>query len=709
MDAGDSSTPGEVRNEMAGTIHGGVVQAGAVHGDIHFHTGIPQAPVPRQLLPAPAHFTDRESELAELDELARSGERMLAVLTGPGGVGKTALAMQWAHRVHDRYPDGQMYVDLGGFGGEPPMSPQEALGLFLRGLGLAPQHVPVDLAEQAALYRSLTARRSLILLLDNASDALQVRPLLPNSSTSAVVVTSRTRLTGLFADGARLLDIRPLVASSAVALLAKAVGDDRIGAEPDGAEALAGLCGGLPIAVRMAAARLASHPKWPVRRVVSELADEQFRLATLSPSTELSIQTTFDLSYRALDHHVATAYRTLALHPGQTFGPAVAASVLGCGLAGARRVLDQLIDNSLLEEVAEDRYRYHDLVKLHARQQIEDREAPLRHVLEWYLAGAMAADRIVTPHRRRLDYAFHSAPAELPRFDSREDALAWLELERANLIAAGQAAMASGWAELTWHLSDVMWPLLLHRKHYRDRLAIDQRGVDAARRWGNRFAEADMLKRLGRVSTTLGLHHEAEQHLRASMELATANGDQRGAADAREALALLYAETGRTAEAVTEFSALVDANQMLGAHRSLGLSLIHLGTAMSHVGQFTEAQTSLARALAIFDALPEPDPYNRARVLVTQAEVHCRAREFDRADDIAGETLGLMRELGSPEGAARSHEVLALVARNRGDDTEAVEHLRAAAHLFTSLGSPRARAVSDLLDNLVGADPQPPT
>src|SRR5689334_14967025 len=181
-----------VHNEMSGSVQGGMVQAGAVHGDIHLHNvhSEPAAPVPRQLLPAPAHFTDRASDLTELDRMLATGERTLAVLAGPGGIGKTALALQWAHRVHDRFPDGQIYVDLGGFSGDTPMSSEEALGLFLRSLGVAPQRVPADLAEQGALYRSLTAGKSLLVVLDNAREARQVRPLLPNSSSSAVVVTS---------------------------------------------------------------------------------------------------------------------------------------------------------------------------------------------------------------------------------------------------------------------------------------------------------------------------------------------------------------------------------------------------------------------------------------------------------------------------------------------------------------------------------------
>ncbi|KJK34331.1 hypothetical protein UK23_43720 [Lentzea aerocolonigenes] len=668
---------------------------------MHIHSEA-TLPVPQQLLPAPAHFTDRASDLAELDKMLVPGERTLAVLAGPGGIGKTALALQWAHRVHDRFPDGQIYVDLGGFSGDRPMSSAEALGLFLRSLGVAPQSVPADLAEQAALYRSLTAGKSLLVVLDNAREARQVRPLLPNSSSSAVVVTSRTRLTDLVVDGGRLLDIRPLAASSAVTLLAKTLGGNRIADEQDRAEALVDLCGGLPIAVRVVAARLVARPKWSVGRVVSELADEQLRLAMLSPSHELSVQTTFDLSYRALDERTAVVYRRLALHPGQTFGPAVAASLLGQGLPEVSRLIEELVDSSLLEEIAEDRYRFHDLVKLHARQQDHqgDRDFALRHVLEWYLAGAMVADRIVTPHRRRLDYVFHADPTSRPQFADRDEALSWLELERANLITAGQVSLEKGWPDLAWHLSDVVWPLLLHRKHYHDRLDIDLRGVEAARRWGNAFAEADMLKRLGRVCTTLGRHREAEEHLRGSVSVAAAGGDQRGVADAREGLALLYADTDRVAEAAVEFTELVELNRALNADRSLALSLIHLGTALSRLGRNDEALTHLSEAKVILGGLAEPDPYNTARVFVAQAWVHCHAQDFVRAGEVAEEALAMMSQVGSHDGAAHSHEVIAEVARHRGDTATAVDHLQQAVHLLTSLGSSRAGVVSDRLRSL---------
>lgn len=707
-----------VRNEFSGVSHGGTVQAGTVVGGIHIHHGASDAPlpVPRQLLAAPAYFTDRTAELGQLDAWLHQGisdrNRMFAVLSGPGGMGKTALALQWAHTVHERFSDGQLYIDLAGFSGQQPVTPSEALGLFLRSLGLPPRQVPVELVEQASLYRSLTARRSLLVVLDNAFSAAQVRPLVPTSPTSAIVVTSRSRLTGLVTDGARLLELSSLSMSSAVRMLARTVGDRRISDESDPAEKLADLCGGLPIAVCVAAARLAARPTWSVSKVVAELGDEQGRLARLSTPREISVQTTFDLSYRTLASPTAIFYRRLASHPGRDFGPELTASLSDGSAVRARELLEELVEANMVEEFREDRYRFHDLLRLHAREKAEtdddpgERELAVRRMVEWYLAAASAADLIVTPHRRRLRYDFVAEPGELPEFTSRDHALTWLEHERANLIAAGRMALERGWAGLAWHLSDVMWPLLLHHKHYQDRLEIDERGVVAARLWGNRFAEADMLKRLGRVCTTLGRFDEAERHLLASIERASSIDDSRGAADAGEGLALLYLDQNRTEEALAEFEGLARTNRELGADRNLGLTMINLGDVLSRLGRTADAMASLREAEGLFDHLAEPDPYNRARVSVTTAQVHLRADQFEPAENTAARALETMTALGSHQGRAQAHEVLAEVAHRRGDTARAVQHWEHAMRLFTKLGSSHASRVrARLLSSVDGLDP----
>jgi tetratricopeptide (TPR) repeat protein len=714
--AGDGWT---AHNQVSGMVAGHSVQAASVYGGIHFHAPEPRerSPVPRQLLAPPPDFTGRESELARLDELVavsqRDGVPALIVLSGPGGVGKTALALRWAYNAGERFADGQLYIDLAGFSGGDPLDPGEALGQFLRALGVPAAHVPSRLAEQAALFRSLTAQLALLVLLDNAYSTAQVRALLPSSARSVVIVTSRSRLAGLVGHGGWLVDVGPLDEPAAVALLARAVRDGRVAGEPERATTLVRMCGGLPIAVRLAAARLAARPRWSVGRVVAELADERARLTALAAHHERSLQATFDLSYQLLTDRAARLYRRLSLHPGLEFGSGVAAPALGCQPSETSVLVDELVDANLLEETGEDRYRFHDLLRLHARHcaathdSAAELDAALRSVLEWYLAAAMNADRAVTPYRRRLPYEFASPPSGLPGFAERDRALAWLEAERTNLLAAGQAALERGWFALSWQLVDVMWPLLLYRKHYRDRLDLARRGIEAGRGWGNTFAEAAMHKQLGLACTTLGRHDEAERHLRRSLAQSSALDDSRGVADAAEGLGLLYLETGRVETAVEQFERVLALNRGAGADRQAGLVMINLARAVARLGQTRRALRHLEEARTIFDRLADVDPYNGARVLVALAELHCTAGDLDAATATAQAGLDAMRRLGSEHGEAEAHEVLAEAELRRGDVAAAREHFDRATTTVSSLRSPRAGALRSRLGACIYRDAAP--
>lgn len=695
-------------NEMSGTVVGPSVQAGAIHGDVHFHEPAAPPVAPRQLLAEPAYFTNREQELTRLGAVAGGGARPpVAVLTGPGGVGKTALAMRWAHQVAAGFADGQLYVDLGGFSGTKPVDPGEVLGLFLRALGVAPARVPVRLAEQAALYRSVTAQRSLLVVLDNAYSAAQVRVLLPASPTSLVLVTSRSRLSGLVPEGADLIEVRPLPPAESVALLADALGQRRVAAELGDAEVVARLCGGLPIALCVAAARLASRPRLSIGRIAGELSGAQDRLRALSVAGGRPVQAAFDASYRSLEAPVAAAYRRLAWHPGSAFGPGpvgAVTAVTGVGSADAGEVVEALVEANLLEEVAEDRFRFHDLVRLHARGKAMsddvagERESAIRSMVEWYLAAALRADLVITPYRRRLQYTFGREPAVLPRFGDRQEALDWLEAERVNLIEAGRTAMVQGWPELAWHLCDVMWPLLLYRKHYRDRLDIDRRGIEAARAWGNAWAEADMLKRFSRVCLVTGDAAAAEEHIRASISLYDSIADRRGWADAIGGLASVYQDTGRIAQAIGLLRQVLDANRELGDDRATGLCLIGLAGLLTDQGQADEAVRLLTEARELFTALREVDPYNGVRVLTGLAGAWLETGELDRAAQAATEAVQGMRTLGSTFEQAEALDLLGRITAQRGEDRDAIEYWRQAWRIFASLGSSRAGEVRARLD-----------
>lgn len=621
-----------------------------------------------------------------------------------------------------------------GFGGGEPMDPASALGGFLRALGVPPQRVPADLAEQVALYRTVTASSRLLVLLDNALTPAQVRVLIPASASSTVLVTSRRRLGGLVSEGARLVEVRPLPADDAIELLARAVGRDRITRERRFAEDLAHICGGLPIALCVSAARLAARPRLSLRSMVSELADETGRLMRLADQDGISVRTTLELSYRYLGPAPAAVYRRLSLHPGPEFGTGPVTVLSGqCvnvespsdGVSAAYHddgaeselslpsaeasvsdLVEQLVDANLLEEVAEERFRVHDLLRLYAQEKAltdetaAERDAARRAMLEWYLAAAGRADQVLTPYRRRLPYTFTARLAQLPHFTGRQDALAWLERERVNLVHAARAAMEHDYPQLTWHLADVMWPLFLFHKHYRDWIEIDELGVQAARSWGNVWAEADMLKRLGRVCNMVGRHVEAERHTRAAIDRYREAGDERGCLDAEDGLACLYRDTGRTDLAIALYGRLLTANRERGDVRSAALTCISLGMLLNRVGRAQDAMPLLLEAREAFDELADVDPYNGVRVLIGLAGAHLGVGDLQTAEETAAEAAQRMRDLGSEHERVEALDVLGQVAQRRGDAAAARRHYQQALSIFESLGSLRARDLARQLGQL---------
>ncbi|WP_434740363.1 tetratricopeptide repeat protein [Micromonospora sp. SH-82] len=652
-------------------------------------------------------FVDREIDLAAIDDVVAQGESAIVVLCGPGGVGKSALARRWAHGAKGRFDGGQLYADLQGFSDDEPLDPGQALTAFLRALGVSAQRIPPSLAEQAALYRTVTAERPLLVVLDDAGSAAQVRPLVP-ASASTVLVTSRRRLTGLLPDGATLLDVGPLPSATSVALLTRTVGRHRIAEESDAAEQLVRICGGLPIALTLVAGRLAARPRLSVGRLATELLDETQRLTRLS-AADASVRSVFDSSYRSLSTGAAALYRTLALHPGTDFSLALLRGLSTPARfdgVDAEELLGELLEASLLEEVAEDRFRFHDLLRLHARalaettDEVEYRQAAVYAMLEFYLAAAHRADLVVTPYRRRLPYVDRQSLGDVPTPATRAQALTWLESERVNLLAAGRTAFAFGAHELAWHLSDVMWPLLLHAKLYRDRLEIDERGVKAARAWGNVWAEADMLKRLSRVCDRLGDREAAQRHGRAAADRYRDAGDVQGELDAEEGLATLHLEDGRHQQATETYRRVLAGRRELSDQRSTALTLLNLGSALIKAGRPGEALEVLAEARRHLATLDRVDPYNGARVLIALADAYLGLGDLDLAEQNAAAAVERMTDLGSLHERAEALDLLGRIALVRGDVVVARKNLSAAAAVFESLGSPRLGSVTRRIDEL---------
>ncbi|HJP73875.1 MAG TPA: NB-ARC domain-containing protein [Pseudonocardiaceae bacterium] len=662
-------------NAISGEISGQAVQAGIINGDIHFHqhaAGLGHV-IPRQLPPPPANFANRSRELSTLEDSVADGALSVILLKGPGGVGKTALALHWLGRSAERFPDGQLYADLTMSNGEPVLV-DDVLGQFLRALGLAPQRVPTGLAERAALYRSVTARTRLALLLDNAISAAQVRVLLP-ASTGAVVVTSRYALPGLLAAGAISLAVDPLDDNAALDLLGGSIGPARVDEEPAPARQLVDLCAGLPLALCIAGARVALRPRRPLARLVAELVDEHRRLDALSVFDDLSVRGTFDLAYADLTPEQQQVYRAMGAHPGQLFDAGVIAAATG---APAERVIEELVDASLVEELADGRYRLHDLVRVHARDQSgqHERAAMVHRMIRWYLDATRAAAAVIMPARPALD--FELAENTFPDMSS---ALTWLEDNRPTLIEAIRAAVDAHLFREAYLLADAMQPLFIVHRHDRDVVVVGELVLPAIESLGEAAGYAEMRKRVARAYAVLGDQPRSLALATDMLAAARTEHDRRAEASALRSLALLHARFGERAEAVAEHEAAVEILRELGQDRARALSLIDLGLTLLELGRPFQAADRLTEARHAFSRLTATDEFNEARADAALGAALAGTGSVFEARALLADALRRFMAQQADHETARTHRWIADLARYTGDPTTADRHTAAAADL----------------------------
>ncbi|MET8853386.1 NB-ARC domain-containing protein [Amycolatopsis sp. NPDC004625] len=459
-------------------------------------------PTPAELPADVAGFTGRAEQLDELDYVLRKAggpagtPLRLVAITGTGGVGKTALAVHWAHRVRDEFPDGQLYVDLRGFAVDHPLRPIEALTGFLYALGCAPDQVPVATDHAAALYRSLLADKRVLVVLDNGRNTQHVRPLLPGSAGCLTLVTSRDRLAGLVArDGAHRVPVDVLTAHEAGALLERLVGTERAAEEPDAAAELVELCGHLPLALRIAGANVTRRASGLARCAASMRTGNRLAVLAAEGDERDGVRVTFDLSYATLPDKERGLFRLLGLVPGPDVTPAAAAALTGATPDEAAGSLDRLGGAHLVEERAAGRYGLHDLLRIYAADravaedgEIGTREATAR-LYDSYLHTADAAARVLYPHMPRLSLP-GPAPTGTPAFPDPTEALRWLDAERHNLIAIVVRAAARGPKPTAWALADVLHGYFTLRMFAVDWLAVAENGLTAARATGDPMAEA---------------------------------------------------------------------------------------------------------------------------------------------------------------------------------------------------------------------------
>lgn len=722
------AAPGEsASNELSGVVHGSAVQARSIYGGVHFsvtQAGLAGIPVPAQLPPATAHFTDRSEELAGLERTAAEydpARRLtVAVISGVGGVGKTSLASYWLHRISDRYEGGVLYADLHGHTPDAATRPGGILTGFLAALGMPPEGIPPDLGEQAKLYRSLTSGRRMLVLLDNAASAAQVRALLPGPGPrpaegspeqsglpSLVVVTTRWRITGLAMDGAHFIELGPLNDTSGIELFGRMVGSARASAEEEAVRSVVRLCGGLPLAVCIVGARLASHARWPVDRVAAELTSEQRRLAVLSISGDLSVRAAFDVSYQALPAAAGRLYRLLSLVPGPDFGAELAAATGGINLQEAMQLLETLTAASLVEETSDRRFRFHDLVRLHAREQARtepehERTATVARAVGWYLAQAVAADIVIIPGRWHLNPMYERARVSPSAYDGPPSALRSMESELPGLLAAVRAAHGEGLHEPAWQLCEAMWGLFAYRKYFRHWIDAHALGLASARACGNARAEARMRVQLGNAQLHLGRQEQAREEFTQALTLARQEGHRIGEATALEHVGLADMSLGRTDGAIRAFTEAREIFQQIGVPRGvLGLTR-HLGEVHRDAGRHEQAVRYLLEARQLAAALP--DRYNEARCLTRLGHAYLKAGKPDDAVRSLDEALAIMVSLGGRYEQARIRSALADALLQLGRAGLARDHLTGALAIYSEVEAPEASDIRRRLGQLGSAD-----
>ncbi len=494
--------------------------------------------VPRQLPLAIRDFTGRADHVAALDDLIPADDEaptvVITAIDGTAGIGKTTLAVHWAHRVQHRFPDGTLHVNLRGYGPGAPATPSQVLDGFLRALDVPAEKMPVGMDEQAALYRSLLDGRRMLIVLDNANSADQVRPLLPGAAGCMVIVTSRDSLTGLVVtEAAHRLSLDLLTPPEALNLVTGIIGAEQAAAEPEAVAELLRLCARLPLALRIAASKVAAQRHTTVADVVAELADEHRRLDVLSLGSDerAAIRAVFDWSYQRLTADQAQLFRRLGLHPGPDLSLCAAAVVGEVDVAVARKLLDSLTEAHLIEPGPRERYRFHDLLRAYAADQAHrydsqaDSDRVIRTLLAWYARNACTGDELMFPSHPRIPMQLpHSAATDTGQLRGFADALAWLEDERTNLLAALREATQQELHRHAVHLADGM-RFLDTLGSWDDILATDSLGLMAAEHCGDGSAERYFLRRRGEIFIDLRRWDEAWADLERALAIARTAAD----------------------------------------------------------------------------------------------------------------------------------------------------------------------------------------
>ncbi len=662
------------------------------------------AAVPRQLPAASAHFTGRAAPLAELDGLLAGTASethdavAVAVVSGTAGIGKTALVLHWAHRIADRFPDGQLYLDLRGF--DPagrPITAAAGLRTLLESLGTAPGSIPDDSDAQVGLYRSLLAGKRVLVVLDNASEVDQVRPLLPGTTGSLAIVTGRIQLSGLITQGAQPISLMQFGDDDARGFLDRRLGTSRTAVEPEAVQRIIDACAGLPLALAIVAARAAARPDFPLAVLASDLHDASDRLDALAdPDPATDLRAVFASSYRALPAGAARLFRLLSLHPGPEFSLALAASIAGAAPKPTQRLLTELARANLLIEQRPGRYAFHDLLRAYAAELAAaedsraDRHAAIRRLLDSYLQTTFAVSNLIDTARDPIDPVPAAPDVTATRPADREAASAWFATEGTALLAAVELAADSGFDAHCWQLS---WTLRDHldQGNWQVQAAVWQTALEAARRLGDADAQVRVIRLLAEAFSHIGRIEDGRALLDAALALCRDLDDRVGEAHVHFVHARLWMRQGSIHKGI-------DSNRRaFGLYRATGhpvgqaAALNSLGWYLSIVGDQHRARTYCEHAMALM--VETGDRYGQAATADSLGDVHHRLGQYARAVAYYEQALTLYRELGGSLGEAEAARKLGDTRHAAGDLAAARCAWQQAARIYDDLGSADAERI----------------
>jgi DNA-binding SARP family transcriptional activator len=647
---------------------------------------------PRQLPAAVSHFTGRAAELDALSgllgEVSRSRTVVISALAGTAGVGKTALAVHWAHRAAGRFPDGQLYVNLRGYDPGQPVAAADALAGFLRDLGVPGQEIPDNVAERARLYRSRLAGRQMLVLLDNARDGEQVRPLLPGDPGCIALVTTRDALAGLVAaDGAQRLDLDVPPLADALALLRSLIGP-RADDDPEATAALARLCARLPLALRIAAELAVARRPVPLADLVAELEASPLDLLDAGED-RADVRAVFSWSCRHLPADVAGAFALIGLHPGVDLDVHAAAALTGTSTAQARKVLGRLHRASLLQTAGAGRYGMHDLLRAYARERAAASDTrgqcdqALTRLFGYYLSAAAAAMDILYPaeaHRRpRIARTAVAGPA----MPGETDARAWLDTERANLVAVVVHCAGHGWPQHAADLASTLFRYLMTGSHLPEADTIYSHALHAARACADVAAEAGALNGLGSTAGGKGQFRVAAGHYQAALACYRRCGDRAGEARVLHNLGKTEHELHNYRSAagyyVQAAAAYQDAGDNLGAARTLP----NLAHAETELGRYDQAAEHLQRALPAL----RDDRGGYSQALEGTGALALRRGQLAQAAAFFEQALASYRAMGYPDGVATQLLKLGEVSLRQGNHQQAIGYIRQALAVHAEIGN----------------------